>query len=127
MECLLELLKMSIPLIAVIFSWWLATKTANEKFEEQIKKETYDNFYSEILKACYELPSTDLLDFMSFYSYHRKDKISEIIIKNFSYVPPDIVNYWKKYNLALKFFEHDYEKDVQAREVLSRFLILILT
>lgn len=38
MECLLELLKMSIPLIAVIFSWWLATKTANEKFEEQIKK-----------------------------------------------------------------------------------------
>ncbi|HCD5396280.1 TPA: hypothetical protein NBW94_000591, partial [Staphylococcus aureus] len=115
MECLLELLKMSIPLIAVIFSWWLATKTANEKFEEQIKKETYDNFYSEILKACYELPSTDLLDFMSFYSYHRKDKISEIIIKNFSYVPPDIVNYWKKYNLALKFFEHDYEKDVQAR------------
>lgn len=122
MECLLELLKMSIPLIAVIFSWWLATKTANEKFEEQIKKETYDNFYSEILKACYELPSTDLLDFMSFYSYHRKDKISEIIIKNFSYVPPDIVNYWKKYNLALKFFEHDYEKDVQAREVLSRFL-----
>lgn len=117
-----EIINVLIPLIAVIFSWWLATKTANNKYKQQVKKEIYDNYYSDILKTCYALPSTDLLDFMGFYSYYHEDKLSKIIVKNFTYVTPDIINNWKKYNLALKLFDHDYEKDTNARIVISGFL-----
>ncbi|MGW7889952.1 hypothetical protein [Staphylococcus xylosus] len=117
-----DVLTVLVPLIAVIFSWWLATKTANLKYEQQIKKEIYDNYYSDILKACYSLPTTDLLDFMGFYSYFHEDKLSKIITKNFTYVSPEIINDWKKYNLALKLFEYDYENDSNARHILSDFL-----
>lgn len=122
MEYISDILTVLVPLIAVIFSWWLATKTANEKYEQQVKKEIYDNYYSDILKACYTLPTTDLLDFMSFYSYHHEDKLSKIITKNFTYVSPEIINNWKKYNLALKLFEHDYKNNSIARDILSNFL-----
>ena len=119
----IELLKMIVPIIAVVVSYLLGLAASKSNYKKSVKKEIYNNYYSEILKLCYGLPSQSLLNFFSFISYYHDEKLSKIIIDNFQYVPNTILDNWKKYNLALKKFNHEtLAKDIQKKEVLSKIL-----
>ena len=113
-----EILKTSIPFLTAIISFCLGLKASERTFNKQVKKDIYNNYYSEIIKLCYSLPSTFLLDFQAFKSYYHEDKISNVVIDNFSYIDPDIIVYWQKYNLALKVFNHECYNDIDKQSAL---------
>ncbi|WP_019165847.1 hypothetical protein [Staphylococcus delphini] len=118
-----EFLKMIVPIIAVVISYLLGLVASKSNHEKSVKKEIYNNYYSEILKLCYGLPSQSLLDFFSFIAYYHDEKLSKIIIANFQYVPNAILENWKKYNLTLKKYNHEtLDKDIQKKEVLAKIL-----
>ncbi|PCM42685.1 hypothetical protein CPU09_02580 [Mammaliicoccus sciuri] len=119
-----------IPLLAVIVSWLLASKNTNKKYDLDLKKEIYNNYYCEILKICHGLPSPNLLDFFSFLSFYQEEKLSKIILDNFIYIDPSILKYWKQYNLALKIYNHethnDYDKKIILKSILNYYSHIIL-
>ncbi|MDU7042411.1 MAG: hypothetical protein E6340_10250 [Actinomyces sp.] len=118
-----ELLKMLVPIIAVVVSYLLGLVSSRSNYEKSVKKEIYNNYYSEILKLCYGLPSQSLLNFFSFIAYYHDEKLSKIIIENFQYVPNTILVSWKKYNLTLKKYNHEtLNEDIQKKEVLVKIL-----
>ncbi|PTI21362.1 hypothetical protein [Staphylococcus warneri] len=118
-----ELLKMIVPIIAVVVSYLLGLAASKSNYKKAVKKEIYNNYYSEILKLCYGLPSQSLLNFFSFMAYYHDEKLSKIIIENFQYVPNSILENWKKYNLTLKKYNHEtLEKDIQKKLALSKIL-----
>ena len=117
-----EIIKTVIPVFTAIVSFWLGLKASEKSFNKQVKKDIYNNYYSEIIKLCYSLPDTFLLDFRSFKSYYHEDKISNVVINNFSYVDQDILVYWQKYNLALKMFNHECHNDIDKQMVLIEIL-----
>ena len=56
-------------------------------------------------------------------AYYHDEKLSKIIIENFQYVRNSIIENWKKYNLALKKYNHEtVDKDIQTKEVLAKIL-----
>ena len=118
-----DFLKLLIPIIAVVISYFLGLAASKSSYKKSIKKEIYNNYYSEILKLCYGLPSQSLLNFFSFMAYYHDEKLPKIIIENFQYVPNSIIENWKKYNLALKKYNHEtLDKDIQTKEVLAKIL-----
>lgn len=118
-----EFLKLLIPIVAVVVSYFLGLAASKSGYKKSIKKEIYNNYCSEILKLCYGLPSQSLLNFFSFMSYYHDEKLSKIIIENFQYVPNAILENWKKYNLTLKKYNHEtLDKDIQKKEVLAKLL-----
>lgn len=111
-----------IPIFAVVVSWLLATKNTKKNYELDLKKEIYNSYYCEILKLCHGLPSPDLLDFFSFLSYYQEEKLSKIILDNFNYIDPSILEYWKQYNLALKIYKHETHNDINKKIILKNIL-----
>lgn len=122
-EQVIDLSKVLLPIASVVFSFLLGLYASNINHKKDVKKEIYNNYYSEILKLCYGLPSPTLLSFFSFLSYYHDEKLSKIIVNNFQYIPEDIIENWKKYNIALKRFNHDLlDTDIEERSVLAKVL-----
>ena len=122
-EQVIDLSKVLLPIASVVFSFLLGLYASNINHKKDVKKEIYNNYYSEILKLCYGLPSPTLLSFFSFLSYYHDEKLSKIIVNNFQYIPEDIIENWKKYNIALKRFNHDLlNTDIEERSVLAKVL-----
>lgn len=119
----ISLLKIILPILSVIISFLLGLFASNVNHKKSVKKEIYNNYYSEILKLCYGLPSPSLLNFFSFISYYHDEKLSEIIVNNFQYIPEEIIVNWKKYNLTLKMYNHETLKtDIEKKLVLAKVL-----
>lgn len=122
-EQVIDLSKVLLPIASVVISFLLGLYASNINHKKDVKKEIYNNYYSEILKLCYGLPSPTLLSFFSFLSYYHDEKLSKIIVNNFQYIPEDIIENWKKYNIALKRFNHDLlDTDIEERSVLAKVL-----
>lgn len=122
-EQVIDLSKVLLPIASVVISFLLGLYASNINHKKDVKKEIYNNYYSEILKLCYGLPSPTLLSFLSFLSYYHDEKLSKIIVNNFQYIPEDIIENWKKYNIALKRFNHDLlDTDIEERSVLAKVL-----
>ncbi|MEX5937666.1 hypothetical protein [Mammaliicoccus sciuri] len=119
----ISLLKIILPILSVIISFLLGLFASNVNHKKGVNKEIYNNYYSEILKLCYGLPSPTMLSFFSFLSYYHDEKLSKIIVNNFQYIPEEIIENWKKYNIALKRFNHDLlDTDIEERSVLADIL-----
>ena len=122
-EQVIDLLKVLLPIASVVISFLLGLYSSNVNHKKDVKKEIYNNYYSEIIKVCYGLPSPSLLDFFSFISYYHDEKLSKIIVNNFQYIPEEIIENWKKYNLTLKIYNHEtLETDINKKIVLSKVL-----
>ncbi|MEY8600004.1 hypothetical protein [Staphylococcus shinii] len=122
-EQVIDLLKVLLPIASVVISFLLGLYSSNVNHKKDVKKEIYNNYYSEIIKVCYGLPSPSLLDFFSFISYYHDEKLSKIIVNNFQYIPEEIIENWKKYNLTLKIYNHEtLETDIDKKIVLSKVL-----
>lgn len=122
-EQVIDLLKVLLPITSVVISFLLGLYSSNVNHKKDVKKEIYNNYYSEIIKVCYGLPSPSLLDFFSFISYYHDEKLSKIIVNNFQYIPEEIIENWKKYNLTLKIYNHEtLETDINKKIVLSKVL-----
>ncbi|WP_239709391.1 MULTISPECIES: hypothetical protein [unclassified Mammaliicoccus] len=119
----ISLLKIILPILSVIISFLLGLFASNVTHKKDVNKEIYNNYYSEILKLCYGLPSPSLLNFFSFISYYHDEKLSKIIVNNFQYIPEEIIENWKKYNLTLKKYNHETLKtDIEKKIVLAKVL-----
>lgn len=120
---LINLLKVILPIISVVISFLLGIYASKATHKKDVNKEIYNNYYSEILKLCYGLPSPSLLNFFSFISYYHDEKLSKIIVNNFQYIPEEIIENWKKYNLTLKKYNHETLKtDIEKKIVLAKVL-----
>lgn len=122
-EQVIDLSKVLLPIVSVVFSFLLGLYASNVNYKKDVKKEIYNNYYSEIIKVCYGLPSPSLLDFFSFIAYYHDEKLSKIIVNNFQYIPEEIIENWKKYNITLKMYNHEtLETDIDKKLVLAKVL-----